>query len=172
MSWKVTRQQRYCSYTGNSVGSLQLTLLSVFILTCDMISFVPNFWEHGTMELGFNFWLGLVWFVWVKWHINYCRLSKAKSCLYIYIKYRLCKHILLITFLNEHEIIFFFFLFFFFFVHSKMVSSITIKNEYFYSLLIICLNTVEWFQVLLCNTNNLKSVNCLHTCKWIYTYDL
>ena len=27
------------------------------------------------------------WFVWVLWHINYCRLFNAKSSLYIYIKY-------------------------------------------------------------------------------------
>ena len=29
----------------------------------------------------------LVWFGWVLWHINYCRLFNAKSFLYIYIKY-------------------------------------------------------------------------------------
>ena len=32
-------------------------------------------------------WLDLVWFDWVLWHNNNCRLFNAKSCLYIYIKY-------------------------------------------------------------------------------------
>ena len=34
-------------------------------------------------------WFGLVW-----WHINHCWLFNAKSCLYIYIKYIICKYIL------------------------------------------------------------------------------
>ena len=29
----------------------------------------------------------MIWFGWVLWHINHCRLSNAKSSLYIYIKY-------------------------------------------------------------------------------------
>ena len=29
----------------------------------------------------------MIWFGWVLWHINLCRLFNAKSCLYIYIKY-------------------------------------------------------------------------------------
>ena len=28
-----------------------------------------------------------IWFGWVLWHINHCRLFNAKSSLYIYIKY-------------------------------------------------------------------------------------
>ena len=42
------------------------------------------------------------------WHINHCRLFNTKSSLYIYtfIKYMICKQILLRAFLNEHELIF------------------------------------------------------------------
>ena len=29
----------------------------------------------------------MIWFGLVLWHINYCRLSNAKSSLYIYIRY-------------------------------------------------------------------------------------
>ena len=29
----------------------------------------------------------MIWFGWVLWHINHCRLFDAKSCFYIYIKY-------------------------------------------------------------------------------------
>ena len=29
----------------------------------------------------------MIWFGWVLWHINHCRLFNAKSSLYIYIKY-------------------------------------------------------------------------------------
>ena len=29
----------------------------------------------------------MIWLGWVLWHINHCRLFKAKSSLYIYIKY-------------------------------------------------------------------------------------
>ena len=29
----------------------------------------------------------MIWFSWVLWHINHCRLFKAKSSLYTYIKY-------------------------------------------------------------------------------------
>ena len=49
-----------------------------------------------------------VWFGWVLWHIYNCRLFNAKYSLCMSIKYMICKHILLITFLNEPELIFFF----------------------------------------------------------------
>ena len=65
------------------------------------------------------------------------------------------KYILLITFKNQPELLFF--------AHSKMISSISIYYELFGLLLIICLYTDKWFQVLLCGSNNLTSVNCLHT---------
>ena len=29
----------------------------------------------------------MIWFGWVLWHINHCRLFNAKSSVYIYIKY-------------------------------------------------------------------------------------
>ena len=29
----------------------------------------------------------MIWFGWVLWHINHCRLFNAKSFLYLYIKY-------------------------------------------------------------------------------------
>ena len=74
----------------------------------------------------------MIWFGWVLWYINHCRLLNAKSSLYIYIKYigfglvgfygistivgfliplytyisniyMICKHILSITFLNQPE---------------------------------------------------------------------
>ena len=79
----------------------------------------------------------MIWFGWVLWHINHCRLFNTKSSLYTYIKYIvfgfvgfygistivgylmpnplytyksniywISEHILLITFLNEPEIIF------------------------------------------------------------------
>ena len=31
--------------------------------------------------------LNMIWFGWVLWYINHCRLFNAKSSLYIYIKY-------------------------------------------------------------------------------------
>ena len=46
------------------------------------------------------------WLGWVLWHINLCRLFNTKSSLYIYITYIIFKHILLIKFLNEQELIF------------------------------------------------------------------
>ena len=78
----------------------------------------------------------MIWFGWVLWHLNHCRLFNAKSSLYIYIKYigfglvgfygistivglfnsksflyvyinyMVCEHILLISFLNEPKLIF------------------------------------------------------------------
>ena len=45
----------------------------------------------------------MIWFGWLLWHINHFRLFNAKSSLYIYIKYMICKLILLITFLNEPQ---------------------------------------------------------------------
>ena len=53
-----------------------------------------------------------------------------------------------------------------------MSLSISIRHKYFYLLLIICLHTFNWFQVLLCNSNNVTSVIYLHTVKWIHIYDL
>ena len=34
-----------------------------------------------------SFYIYMIWFGWVLWHINHCRLFNAKSFLYIYIKY-------------------------------------------------------------------------------------
>ena len=50
----------------------------------------------------FQFWFGLV-----LWHIDHCRSFKAKSFLYMYIKYMISKHILKITFLNKTDLYFF-----------------------------------------------------------------
>ena len=50
--------------------------------------------------------LYMLWFGWVLWHINHCRLFNAKS-FYTCIKYMISKHILWITFLNEPELIFY-----------------------------------------------------------------
>ena len=47
---------------------------------------------------------GLVGFL---WHINYCRLSNAKSSLHMHIGYMIRKQILLLTFLNETKLILF-----------------------------------------------------------------
>ena len=58
------------------------------------------------------------WFVFVLWHINYCRLFNAKS-FYTYIKYMITKHISYITCLNEPEI----------FSHSKIVLLISMLYE-------------------------------------------
>ena len=52
------------------------------------------------------YWIYTIRFGWVLWHINNCRLFNAKSSLYSYQIY-MCKHILLITFLNEPELFFF-----------------------------------------------------------------
>ena len=76
------------------------------------------------------FWLGRV-----LWHINRCRLSNATFCLYMYIKYLICKHILMRIFLFEPELIFL--------ANCYMVSSNSIEYKSFY------LHRVKWFQVLL-----------------------
>ena len=49
------------------------------------------------------FFLQLGWFGYV---ISICRLFNAKFSLNIYFRYMICKHILLITFFNEPELIF------------------------------------------------------------------
>ena len=54
-----------------------------------------------------NMSFGLVWFGLALCYINHCRLLNAKSFLYIYIKYMISKHILLISSLNEPELILF-----------------------------------------------------------------
>ena len=46
-----------------------------------------------------------VLFCFILWHFNHCRLSNAKSSLYIYIKYIWFVNILLITFLNKPTLI-------------------------------------------------------------------
>ena len=63
----------------------------------------------------------------------------------------ICKHILLITFLNKPEYIF---------------CTSFIGFKYFYLLLMICLHIVKWFQALFYNSHNYTSVICLHTVKW------
>ena len=105
----------------------------------------------------------MIWFGWVLWHINHCRLFHVKSSLYIYIKCMIwfdwvysiltivgylisnhlythiysicmiCKHILLITFSDEPDLIHW--------------------------------HTVKWFQVLLCN--HLTPVIHLYPYKYI-----
>ena len=60
-------------------------------------------WQHDMMMMMIEYiW---VWFGLVFWHINACSLFNAKSSLYIYIKYMICKHILSIMFLNKPELI-------------------------------------------------------------------
>ena len=76
----------------------------------------------------------MIWFGWVLWHINHCRLFNAKSFLYIYIRYMIPRYTL-----NESELIFF--------AHRKMILHISIKYEQFYLLLIICLHAVKCFQL-------------------------
>ena len=44
----------------------------------------------------------MIWFCWVLWLIKHCRLFNAK---FSYIKYMICKYILLITFLNDFKLI-------------------------------------------------------------------
>ena len=48
----------------------------------------------------------MIWFGWVLWHINHCRLFNAKSCfIYILNTYDLLTHFVDI-FLNKTELIF------------------------------------------------------------------
>ena len=42
---------------------------------------------QDVIEEQFSSGVKLVWFCWVLWQINHCRLFNAKSSLYIYIKY-------------------------------------------------------------------------------------
>ena len=51
---------------------------------------------------------------------------------------------------------------------SKQILSITFLKEP--ELNFFFLHPVKWFQVLLCNSNNLASVICLHTFKYMYMY--
>ena len=39
----------------------------------------------------------MIWFDWISWHINHCRLFNVKSYLYIYIKHDLSEFIFLHT---------------------------------------------------------------------------
>ena len=63
--------------------------------------------KKGTIGMTLNcicWWIG---FGLVLWYVNPCRLFNAKSSLYMYIEYMICKHILLITFLKEPKFIIF-----------------------------------------------------------------
>ena len=71
--------------------------------------------------------------------IGYSILNPVYILNHIYIKYILFLNSLLITFLNAYELIF---------AHSWMVSSISIKHEQFYLLLIIYPHTVKCFNLL------------------------
>ena len=59
----------------------------------------------------------------------------------------------------------------FFFVHSEMISSISIKHEQVYSLLLICWHTVKWIYIYDFYVNSLSVIQflneleliCLHT---------
>ena len=49
----------------------------------------------------------MIWFGWVLWHINHCRLFYAKSSLYIYNKYNSIKHQSFVyTQLNDQTVLF------------------------------------------------------------------
>ena len=45
------------------------------------------FGSYNSVSLKNNLLFLCLWFHWVLWHINHCRLFNAKSSLYIYIKY-------------------------------------------------------------------------------------
>ena len=53
-----------------------------------------------TIQFSHLFALSLVWFGCVLWHIDHGRLFNA-NCFYTYMMYMMCKHILLMMFLNE-----------------------------------------------------------------------
>ena len=97
---------------------------------------------------------GLVYVGLVLWHINHCRLFEAKSSLYIYIKYKISKHISSITFLNESKLIF---------LHTiKWFLSNTINSIYFYPFVCTQLNVFKYLTL----TIQLDSY-FLHTIKWL-----
>ena len=60
----------------------------------------------------------MIWFGWVLWHINHCRLFNARSSLDI--SNMICEHILWITFLNKPK----------------------------FSFILFYLRTGKWFQIL------------------------
>ena len=86
----------------------------------------------------------MIWFGWVLWYMNYCRLFNAKSFLYIYIKYSISKPIFYIIFLNEPEVIF---------LHTVKCFA----NFYLIRIILFTINNLfassKCFQVLLFNTN-------------------
>ena len=76
-------------------------------------------------------------------HMKHCRLFNAKSSLCMYIRYMICKHILLISFLNKTI------------QHYSFICKQLNGSKYCYIIPIIQFwHTLKEFQILLFNTNN------------------
>ena len=129
----------------------------------------------------------MISFGWVLWHINHCRLFNAKSSLYIYIKYiwfglvgfygistivaYLMPSHLYTYILNIYNLVWLVF----------MVLGYLMPNPVYTHILIIYMiwkhfvdndpkfflwHTFKWFQVFLCNSNNLILVIRLNSYTW------
>ena len=89
-------------------------------------------------------------FGWVLWHIKHYRLFNAKSSLDIYIRYMIYKQFVdkIFKWAWAH----------FFFSLKWFQEFLTLIIQHY---LFVC--TVEWFQVLLCITNNLIRQSFIYT---------
>ena len=56
------------------VGSYGISTIVGYLMLNALYTYILNIYD-------------LVWFGWVLWHINHCKLFYAKSSLYIYVKY-------------------------------------------------------------------------------------
>ena len=98
----------------------------------------------------------MIWFGWVLWHINHCRLFNAKSSLYIYIKY--IYDLVWLGFMTYQPLqviqcqVLFIHIYLIYMI-CKHIQLIKFLNE----LKLIHLHTVKCLQF------NLKSIICLHT---------
>ena len=79
----------------------------------------------------------------VLWHTKHYRLFKTKLYLHIYIKFIMCRQILLVTFLYETELIFF---------NTVKYFQVLLYNSHNLTL-VICSPKLKWFQLFLFNTN-------------------
>ena len=75
------------------------------------------------------------WFGFIFWQINHCTLFNAKFFLYIYNRYQISEHILLITFLNKPKLIFFTQLNGFTYLYLIQIILQTINHLFVYSLM-------------------------------------
>ena len=96
-------RKKYLIHNRSSISIIIIIIIIevYWLQSCLWLSLANHPYQPLLLISSLDYSHGLVWFSWVLWYISLCWLFNAKSSLHIY-----TLNILMITFLNDPEIIF------------------------------------------------------------------